>query len=439
VIVGLIVFFASAYTVVPPYEAHVVVSRGKGRKVYSTRAGYQSSYWRFPIIQRRAVLPLENVQITVDDIPLRDKNMAKFEGDVVSWLNIEDPLLASERIGASTRIEDITADVQNVIKAVTRNMSMYWTIIDIMTKRKDFSQDVEKAVNEELGAWGMKLVELEVIHFADIEEYTVVKDLEERQATVINAETRKLVATQNKEATMAESNAKKEEELKIAENEEAFRKRQLEKDEAIGVRDQSKEQKIAVETQKANEEKIEAERTLTVGKADIEKQAVIKTAEGQAEAAIKRGKADADVTRVKGEAEGDVIKAKGFAEADSTDRRAEALKKYNEAGIGLEVIKASQTVQVAQADAWARAMEKAAIKVYAGGGGAGSLFGIPLSPQGGFSFGAFSEIMKEHGIDVEKIAESLGKGSLPIIDLTKVQKQPSEKQPEKQPEKKTVK
>jgi len=430
-ILGIIGFFASAYTVVPPHEAHVVVSRGKGRKVYCTREGYTSSYWRWPIVQRRAIIPIENVQIPVDDIPLRDRNMAKFEGDVVSWLNIVDPLLAAERIGARTRIEDITSDVQNVIRAVTRNMSMYWTIIDIMVKRKEFSDSVEKAVNEELSAWGMKLVELEVIHFTDLEGYTVVKDLEERQATVINVETRKLVAAQNKEATIVESNAKKEEELKIAENEQAFRERQLEKDEAIGVRNQTKEQKIAAETQKANEQVIEAKRTLEVGQADIKKQATIRTAEGEAEATFRIGEADSKVTKVKGEAEGAVIRAKGFAEAESTDKRAEALKKYNEAGIGLEIINASKTVQIAQADAWAKAMSAAKIQVYSGGGGAGSLLGIPLSPQGGFNFGAFAEIAKEHGVDVEEIAKSIGKGSIPIIDLTKVAK------PEKPAEKKS--
>lgn len=430
-ILGVIAFFAGAYTVVPPHEAHVVVSRGKGRKVYCARTGYESSYWRWPIVQKRAIIPIENVQIPVNDIPLRDRNMAKFEGDVVSWLNIVDPLLAAERIGGRTRIEDITSDVQNVIRAVTRNMSMYWTIIDIMVKRKEFSDSVEKAVNEELSAWGMTLVELEVIHFTDLEGYTVVKDLEERQATVINVETRKLVASQNKDAAIVESNSKKEEELKIAENEQAFRERQLERDEAVGVRNQEKELKISEQTQKANKQRVEAERTLTVGQADIKKQATVTTAEGEASATFMRGEAESKVTKVKGEAEGAVIKAKGFAEAESTDKRAEALKKYNEAGIGLEIINASKTVQIAQADAWAKAMSAAKIQVYSGGGGAGSLLGIPLSPQGGFNFGAFAEIAKEHGVDVEEIAKSIGKGSIPIIDLAKVAK------PEKPAEKKS--
>jgi len=416
-IVALIVALASSYTVVPPHQAHVVVSRGKGRKVFCTREGYKSAYWRVPIVQQRAIIPIENVQLMVDDIPLRDKAMAKFEGDVVAWLNITDPLLAAERLGKIERgLESIKEDVINVIRAVTRNMSMYWTIVDIMQKRKDFSNDVEKAVNDELKEWGMRLVELEVIHFTDIEAYTVIKDLEERQATVIKAETRKLVASQNKEAAIVESNANKDTETVKATNEELYRKKQIEKDESIGKRSQEKEMAIAEQTKKANTAKVEADRAMTVGTAQVEKDATITKAEGEAEAKFKKGDADARVTKVTGEAEGDVIRAKGFADAASTDKRAEALKKYNEAGIGLEIINASKIVQIAQADAWAKAMSAAKIQVYSGAEG-GRFFGLPLTPQGAFSFGAFAEIAKEHGIDIQKIGESVGKATIPIVPI----------------------
>jgi len=425
VILGL---FGLSYVVVPPHQAHVVVSRGKGRKVYCAREGFKSSYWRFPIIQQRAIIPIENIQLTVDDVPLRDKNMAKFESDVVAWLNIIDPLLAAERLGRiEAGLKTIEADVINVIRAVTRNESMYWTIIDIMTKRKEFSEDVEKAVNEELKEWGMRLIELEVIHFVDIEGYKVIKDLEQRQATVISAETRKLVAGQTKEAEIVESNALRETEITKAKNEEEFREKQIEKDEAIGRRTQEKEMAIAEQTEKANEKKVEADRTLIVGTADIEKQATITKAEGEATAEVKKGEAKADVTKKTGEAEADVIKAKGFADAESTDKRAEALKKYNEAGIGLEVINASKIVQIEQAKAWADAMKVAKIQVYSGGE-TGKLLGVPLSPQTGFNLGAFAEIAKEHGIDVQKIAESIAKGTLPVADVTKVVKPGAEPQ-----------
>lgn len=435
VILIILAFFRLSYVVVPPHEAHVVISRGKGKKVRSSREGQRSSYWRLPIIQQRAILPIENIQIQVEDVPLRDKNMAKFLGDVVAWLNIVDPLLAAERLGKLEKgFASIEADVKNVIQAVTRNMSMYWTLIDIMINRKEFSQSVEKAINEELEAWGIKLVELEVIHFEDTEGYTVIKDLERRQSTVISAETRKQVAEKYKEAEIVESNAKRESEIIKAKNEEEFRTRQIEKDEGIGKREQDKEIAVQEKTKEANERKVEAERTYKVGQAETEKQAIIRTAEGEAEAEFKKGEAKARVTRETGTAEADVIRNKGFAEAESTDKRAEALKKYNEAGITLEYLKAVRDVEINKWDNWGDALQAAKIQVYSGGE-QGSLLGIPISPSAGFSLGAFAAIAKEQGFDIQKVAESLAKGTLPVagLDVTKLRK-PPEKKPEEKPE-----
>lgn len=77
------------YMVVPAHQAHVVVTRGSGRKVYCSRPGYKSSYWSIRLFQRRSIIPLEIVKLTIGNIPLRDKNIAKFKCDVVAWLIIE--------------------------------------------------------------------------------------------------------------------------------------------------------------------------------------------------------------------------------------------------------------------------------------------------------------------------------------------------------------
>lgn len=435
IVLAVLVFFGLSYTVVPPHQAHVVVSRSKGKKVYCSRQGYGSAYWKVPIIQQRAILPIENVQIKVNGVPLRDRNMAKFLGDVVAWLNIKAPELAAERLGKlEHEFQSIEQDIINLIQAVTRNESMYWTIIDIITKRKEFSEGVQQAVNKELAAWGMDLVELEVIHFTDTEGYTVIKDLEQRQAVVISSETRKQVAEKYKEASIVESNALKETELIKAKNEEEFRTRQIQKEEMLGKREQEREKIIAEEAEKANVRKVEAERTLTVGKADIVKQATVTEADGKAQAEVRIGEARAEVTKKTGQAEADVVKAKGFAEAESVDKRAEALKKYNEAGISLELLKALRDVEITRWDNWGKAMQQAEVRVYSGGE-SGNLLGMPLSAQSGFNVGAFSSVAKDQGLDVQKILESLAKGILPVADVSKLTEKKEQPEPEAKGEK----
>jgi flotillin len=431
IVVAIVVFLGllkAMYVVVPPNEAHVVVTRSKGRKVYCTRAGTGyagSSYWKIPIIQVVVKIPLENMQISIEGIPLRDQNMAKFLGDVVAWLNVTDPLMASERIGQKVNLDEINTDVRNAIQAVTRNESMYSTIIDILKNRKDFSQRVETATNEELKNWGMTVIELEVIHFTDASGYTVITDLEKRQATQINTETRKIVAGQNKEATIVEVTATKESETAKAQNEQAYRTAQIQKEEMVQRREQEKLKAIAIAQKEANQATVDQEQTYKVGMAGVEKERVIKQAEGEAESQFKKGEAMARIDRTKGEynatvtqavgtAEANIIFAKGKADAEATNLRADALKKYNDAGIGLEVIKATVAIKTVQAEQWAVAMSKAQIKVYSGGDNGGL-----LSPATGFGAGSLAEIAKDMGVDVQKIMENIGKGSVPVLDAEK--------------------
>src|SRR5512136_1702018 len=94
IVIAAVGYVRWSYTVVPPHEAHVVVSRGKGKKVYCSRplegVKLQSSYWYVPILDQRLIIPLENIRIEIDGIPLRDQLMAKFSGDVVCFLSVTD-------------------------------------------------------------------------------------------------------------------------------------------------------------------------------------------------------------------------------------------------------------------------------------------------------------------------------------------------------------
>jgi regulator of protease activity HflC (stomatin/prohibitin superfamily) len=174
-----VLFVWWSYTVVPPHEAHVVVSRGKGKKVYCSRVvdgqKFPSAYWHIPILQQRLIIPLENIRIEIDSIPLRDQLMAKFSGDVICFLSVVDPLLAAEKLGRIEAEEGkvgfprMEAEVGKLIESITRNASMSMEVYEIMRHRDAFSQEVKKRVNDPLKDWGVQLVDLEVIHFKDIE------------------------------------------------------------------------------------------------------------------------------------------------------------------------------------------------------------------------------------------------------------------------------
>jgi flotillin len=414
-VIVAVIFVRWSYTVVPPHEAHVVVSRGKGKKVYCSRplegVKLQSAYWYVPILKQRLIMPLENIRIEIDSIPLRDQLMAKFSGDVICFLSVVDPLLAAEKLGrieseeGKTGFPRIEAEVGRLIESIARNASMSMEVYEIMRHRDAFSQEVKKRVNDPLKEWGVQLVDLEVIHFKDIEAYTVIKDLEQRQATLINAETRKQVADNQKGASIVESLANKETEMARAENDELYRIRQIQKDQKVGQTQQEAVQNIAQAEMEANKEKVEALRVLDVGTAQVGAQAKIESAKGDSEAIKTKADGDSEAIRKTGLAQAEVTKATLIAEADGTKEKAYALKEYTDAGLSLETIKADVDIKKAQFAALAEGLKVAKISLVTSG--ESNILGIPVSAKAGADIGQMLYEMAEHGIDVRSLLDKL--------------------------------
>ena len=414
-VIVAVIYIRWSYTVVPPHEAHVVVSRGKGKKVYCSRplegVKLQSAYWYIPILKQRLILPLENIRIEIDGIPLRDQLMAKFSGDVICFLSVVDPLLAAEKLGrieaeeGKTGFPRIEAEVGKLIESITRNASMSMEVYEIMRHRDAFSQEVKKRVNDPLKEWGVQLVDLEVIHFKDIEAYTVIKDLEQRQATLINAETRKQVADNQKGASIVESLANKETEMARAENEELYRTRQIQKDQKVGQTQQEAIQNIAQAEMEANKQKVEALRVLDVGTAQVGAQAKIESAKGDSEAVKTKADGDSEAIRKTGLAQAEVTKATLIAEADGTKEKAYALKEYTDAGLSLETISAEVEIKKAQFAALAEGLKVAKISLVTSG--ESSILGIPVSAKVGADIGQMLYEMAERGIDVRSLLDKL--------------------------------
>jgi flotillin len=419
----VLLFAGLTYTVVQPHQAHVVVTRGKGRKVYSSREGIKSSYFHIPLIQQRSVLPLENIQLKIDNIAFRDKDLAKFSCDVVCWVNVQDPVLAAERLGkveAEQTIEgfrQVEADVKALIEAVSRTTTMKYDIVSLMGERQTFGETVEREIDQQLKGWGLELVDLEIIDFHDAEGYKVIENLEKRRAKEIESETRKKIADKEKEASIAESDAQKETELIKAQNEEAYRSRQIEKDETIGKREQEKNTKISEQEQKANTQAVEARKAKTVGDAEVDKEATIKRSEGDAESTRIKGKADADVIDLKGTAQAEVTKKMLLSEATGKDALAIALKKYNEAGILLELITAIRDVQLGKYKNLSEALQKANVNLITSG--EKNVLGIPVSADLGADVGAMITAMEKAGFDMKGLLKTLGEVAKDIIPKTK--------------------
>ncbi len=442
IIYTLFATFRRYYVIVPPQQAHVIVNN-KGRTLHISgreKEGIKSTYFYIPFLMTRNILPMEQIPITINEMSLHDKEFAPFRCNIVTWLVVNNPILAAERIGDIITDRDLktndkdslilqvaqrlSRDIRPLIASVSRTAAMKLTIQQIFQDRKQFSLRVEEDIDISLKKWGLSLTDLEVLHIEDNPPSSgesralVIANLEKTKAKELEADARKEVAIRDREARIAESENNKQAELTEATNEEEWRKRHIQKDQEIQIQEQQKELAVQNIIQKANEQKIEAERTYAVGKADYEADASVKTAEGERQSTIARAEgnkqrrlleadAESEYTRVTGVAQGDAIeatktgeaegekamllaKAEGtkqmlLGEAEGLDKKADAQAKLQDSAVIIEMINAAKQIEIAKYQYLAEGMKGAKTQIVAGG--MTELFGQSLGPQQGAGLG----------------------------------------------------
>ncbi len=405
----IVLFFLATYTVVKPNEAHIVVFMGRGRKFYSPSMSKKSAYFFIPVLMKRYLVPLTNVKFDINDIRLNDIRVAPFVCDVIAWVNIDDPILAAERldIGAKDPFDSLFQDLNNIVQAIARAVSMKQEIIEIMRDRKTFAAAVSEEVNGTLKEWGVNLVNLEVNDIRDdrISESTVIKDYESMRRAQVRSSARIEIAEKDREAVEAEQENLKRKEVAKAEAAEVAESRIADKEKRVGLATQERDRAIAEARETANSQAVKAARTLDVGRAGVERDAHIEAARGVAEGKLIEGEKEAQVVRLKGEADGAAVQAVGLAEAESKNAMAQAMAKFNDAATVIEKIRAWTEIQKAQWTAYGQVAQNADIKVVSSGKGA-SILGVDMNAETGADLGQFIESMG--GVEkLEQLADAI--------------------------------
>ena len=444
-IITFVVFFLATYKVIEPNEAHIITFMGKGRRIYSPkdivhtvtlpngekqskRYEKKTAYFYIPFLMKKMVLQLTNVKMSIDNIHLNDAKVAPFICDVITWITIENPIIAAEKLSAGdTSLDSLKEDLVNIVQAVARTVSFKQEILEILKDRDAFSKAVFAEVDPLLKKWGADLVNLEVndIRDDDIKKSTVIADYESIRKVEINAYARQQTAKLDRQAIEVEQDNLKLSKVAEAESEKSYTCSQILKDKKIGIAKQirdanigvaekNKETEIAKADEKANVQKVEANRKLEVGNAEVLKESTIQTAKGQGEAIRIQGEKEAEVVTLKGEAEGNAITAKGTAEAKAKDAMAEALKKFNDAGISLEKLKAIVQIAAKKWEAYGSVAKNAEIKIVNSGEGA-DILGMKLNAETGADFGQMLEGIDLDKFDITKLGDEVKK----VVDKTK--------------------
>lgn len=399
--------FFGLYRIVPINEAHLRVLRNK-TAIFSART-HTSAYWYIPFITKLHKLPLCNLAIPVNDIKLNDKNMAKFVCDVMCFININDLILAFERLTLTDTKDDLgfnfaklSEELRAIMESVCRTVTTKQTILDIYMHRQMLDEAITAEVKSVFPKWGIELVDLELKDIKDAPGIgkgdptsTIIADIERKNAAEIRRDAEVMIAGTTREAEIAKAVA-----------EEAYKKRQIEKDRAIGIAEQEKAQEISVAQSKANQTAVDASRVQQVGNAQVAKEKIEQEAMAQKIKLSTEAEGQASKVLTEGKAAADVIRLTKEADATGTSAQAKALKEFDDVAINVKILDVQKDIMISKFKALAEAMKNADIKWIISGAQAQKFFGINLDAEGGANMEQF---LHESGLSKETINQILSK------------------------------
>lgn len=409
--------------VVPTNEAHVVqkwkksVSYGKDSEWWNVYLAWPS--W-VPIVWVAVQkLPLSIFALQLTDYKAYDIWKVPFQVDITAFFEIKNPELAAQKVYS---IEELRDQLNETLKWVVRKILASKDIVEIMESRIEIKKQFYEEIWDAVKSWWIDLKNVEFMDIKDSEDSEVVTNIMLKKKSLIEAESRQEVAFNQRNAEIAEENARaearsaaakakstadiissdaeREANLKKIDNDKLTQNQEIDKDRILAIQKEEARQKL-YEAEKETKSKelaikqLEAEKNAEISKnielikADEQKQKTIidtqaskekMELEAQAEKIKIELKAQAEKTRVELESEAEKIKIEfiwlakakeidyiGTAQARSKKQMAESLNMFTQGSIDfmkkeLEV-KLSEIVDLEKA----KALWKADIKVISTG------------------------------------------------------------------------
>ncbi len=338
--------------VVPTNEAHVVQQASKSVTYWKSVNEWKNgnSYLAWPSwvpvvwvsIQK---LPLSIFDLQLNDYKAYDSGKVPFQVDITAFFEIQTPETAAQKVYTIGELKD---QLNETLKWVVRKVLASKDIVEIMESRVEIKDEFYSQVLWAVKSWGIKLQNVEFMDIRDAEWSQVVTNIMMKKRSQIEAESQIEVAENQKNATIEKENkfaearsaaakaksaadiiasdAERDAEIKVIENEKLTQNQEIEKERILAIQKEEAKQKLY------EAEKITKERELAVKQveeeknADIAKNIELIKADEQKQKVIIDSEAEKEQIRLKAEADKEAIELKAGAEKIEVELQASAEK-----------------------------------------------------------------------------------------------------------------
>jgi flotillin len=441
-VLGIVFKILSLRRIVPTNVVHIVqrgtqtVSYGVGK---TSNVYYEFPSWLPKIGVEVRELPVSNFDIDLFEYSAYDKDRVPFVVDVKAFFHISDTNIAAAKVES---YQELKKQLENVVQGAVRSILAKSKLEEIMEERSIFGLQFTEAVNADLENWGVASIKnIELMDVRDATGSKVIHQIMAKRMSAIDMESRTEVALNNRKAEQAELEAQKNIAVTRSETQKAAGEANAKSQQAIGIANAEATKKAGIAEQNSISDIAEAERATRLQQMEVIKVAEIKQAEidkereiieaekrkrtvaisaeadkfkveTDAEAHLASKRKEAEGVQAVGEAEAKVIAAKGNSEAEaekanqlaSVTAQTELAKEigenqpYQDYLIRVKNVDKDEVVEVAKAEAMARALESADLKILANSGDVQSgmsKFTDILSSKGGSQINGLLESFKQ--------------------------------------------
>ncbi len=305
--------------VVSPNEVHVVQG-AKNTLSYGKDKPNGNVYYAIPSFipffgVETLTLPVSVFDLSFDAYKAYDKDKVPFEVDITAFFRIGDSNIAAQRVST---IEELECQLRSVVQGAVRTTLAKSDIEQIMLDRAVFGEQFTSEVTDELKAWGIDTVKsIELMDIRDAEGSKVIDNIQAKKKSSIEMESRKEVASNKKQAEMAEIAARQEVELKDQEAQELVGKRTVEQEQQVELAREAKLQTVKEQQRVTKEKEMAVLQVETVKRADILKEeAIVKQNESKETRLIK---AEADLQVEQKAKDSRIVESEGLLTAKENE------------------------------------------------------------------------------------------------------------------------
>lgn len=308
VVIALIVIAFMFRKVVPPNEVHIVQGVKKTTS-YGKDKSDGNVYYNFPSFMpligvETVKFPVSIFDLSFEDYTAYDKEKVPFDVDITAFFAISDSNTAAQKV---KDVEELKSQLRAIVQGAVRTTLAKSDIEQIMLDRAVFGAQFTKEVQDELKAWGVEAVKsIELMDIRDAEDSKVIQNIQKKKKSNIEAESRKEVARNNRDAEMAEIEAQKEVDLEDQKSKELVGKRTVEAERVVAIANQEKEQLIKEQEKLTKEREMEVLKVARIKEAEIKKEETLVRENETKEAKLIKANADKEYRTIQAEADLDV-------------------------------------------------------------------------------------------------------------------------------------